>query len=249
MDRQVVIDVGPPCLRRFGADDAVVVVDVIRATTTAVTVAALGGRCLPVPSLDAAHALARRLDRPLLAGELGGVRPDGFDLQNSPAELARQPGLAERPVILLSSSGTPLLDAARVAGARAIYPACLRNRRAVVAHLARCHRRVTVMGAATRRQFREEDQLCCASIAEWLVAEGGFAVGDDQTAALIARWSGAPPEAFLSSESVRYLERSGQRDDLAFILAHVDDVAAVFRLEAGELVRAETTSSARRRAV
>jgi len=249
MDRQVVIDVGPPCLRRFGADDAVVVVDVIRATTTAVTVAALGGRCLPVPTLAAAQALAPRLARPLLAGEIGGVRPDGFDLQNSPTELARQPELTERPVILLSSSGTPLLDAARAAGAGAIYPACLRNRRAVAAHLARCHLRVTVMGAATRRQFREEDQLCCASIAEWLVAEAGFSVGDDQTAALIARWSGAPPEAFLGSESVRYLERTGQGDDLAFILAHVDDVATVYRLESGELVRAEPTAPARRAAV
>ena len=243
MDRRVLIDAGPPCTRRFGPEDAVVVVDVIRAMTTAVTTAAMGGRCLPVASRDAAHALAGALCRPLLVGEIGGDCPDDFDLSNSPAAIARRTDLEERPVVLLSSSGTPLLEA--VAGAGAVYPACLRNRRAVAQHLAARHARVAVLGAATRGQFRDEDQLCCAFIAGWL-AEAGFAVEDEQTAALIARWSGAPPEAFLGSESVSYLRRTGQLDDLDFILRHVDDLDAVFCLHAGEIIRADAVIDVRR---
>jgi 2-phosphosulfolactate phosphatase len=232
--RRLSIDAGPPCRRRFGRDDAVVVVDVIRAMTTAVTAAALGARCLPVPSLEAALALGRRLHRPLLVGELGGRRPDGFDLANSPAAMARRADLAVRPIVLLSSSGTPLVAA--VAGAGAVYPACLRNVSAVAAHLARRHARVALVGAASRGQFREEDQLCCAAIAAQLV-DAGFTVEDEATAACLARWRGAAPEAFLGSASVRYLRRSGQFDDLAFILRHVDDLDAVFRVDGGELVR------------
>jgi 2-phosphosulfolactate phosphatase len=242
MDRRVLIDAGPPCARRFDRDDAVVVVDVIRAMTTAVTAVAMGGRCLPVASLDAAHERARALCRPLLVGELGGDCPGGFDLSNSPAELARRTDLEERPVVLLSSSGTPLLQA--VEGAGAVYPACLRNRRAVAEHLAARHARVAVMGAATRGQFRQEDQLCCAFIAGWL-ADAGFAVDDERTAELIARWSGAPPEAFLGSQSVSYLRQTGQLADLDFILRHVDDLDAVFCLRAGEIVRAETVRDVR----
>ena len=48
----------------------------------------------------------------------------------------------------------------------------LRNRRAVAAHLAAAHARVTLLGAATGGEFREEDQLCCAWIAEAMVASG-----------------------------------------------------------------------------
>jgi 2-phosphosulfolactate phosphatase len=236
MDKRVWIGSGPPCARRFGPEDAVVVVDVIRATTTAVTAAALGGRCLPVPSVERAWALARRLPRPLLMGELDGARPDGFDLTNSPAALARRHDLRERPIVLLSSSGTPLLDA--VAGAGAVYPACLRNRRAVARHVAAHHTEVAVLGAASRGQFRAEDQLCCAFIAGSLV-RAGFVAADDETAACIARWCDAPLEAFSSSRSVRYLRQTGQLDDLEFILRHVDDLDAVFRLHQGALVRAD----------
>jgi 2-phosphosulfolactate phosphatase len=233
--RRVGIGVGPPSPRRFGIDDAAVVVDVIRSMTTAVSAAALGARCLPVASPREALALARVLEQPLLAGEVGGKRPPGFDLSNSPAKLVRRADLHERPVVLLSSSGTPLLMEVRRAGA--VYPACLRNRRALAEHLARRHRRVTVLGAATRGQFREEDQLLCAFIAGALV-DAGFAIEDEATAVLIARWSSAPVEALLVSKSVEYLRRSGQLDDLDFILTHVDDLDEVFRLHAGEILPA-----------
>ena len=54
----------------------VVGIDVIRATTTAVTAVAAGRRCFPVASLEEAVPLAARLANPLLVGELGGNRPD-----------------------------------------------------------------------------------------------------------------------------------------------------------------------------
>src|SRR5437764_9210822 len=87
----------------------VVGMDVIRATTTAVTAVAAGRRCFPVRSIEAAVPLAARLDNPLLVGELGGNMPYGFHLQNSPAEMDRRVEL-ERPVILLSTSGTRMLS-------------------------------------------------------------------------------------------------------------------------------------------
>ncbi|MGH2874174.1 MAG: 2-phosphosulfolactate phosphatase, partial [Solirubrobacteraceae bacterium] len=100
-----------PSLGEASDDWAVVGIDVIRATTTAVTAVAAGRRCFPVATLEQAVPLAARLDNPLLVGELGGNMPYGFHLQNSPTEMDRRAEL-DRPVILLSSSGTPLLTEA-----------------------------------------------------------------------------------------------------------------------------------------
>ena len=75
MTRQktVVIDCFPESVPLYRDGYAIVAVDVMRATTTAVTCVELGRKCFPVPSLDAAVPLAARLTNPLLVGELGGV--------------------------------------------------------------------------------------------------------------------------------------------------------------------------------
>jgi 2-phosphosulfolactate phosphatase len=229
--KTVVIDCFPESAERYRDGWAVVPVDVIRATTTAVTAVALGRRCFPVPSLEAAVPLAARLDNPLLVGELGGNMPYGFDLNNSPAGMAELSDVS-RPMILVSTSGTRLIDTAR--GAEAVYPACLRNITAQARYLDRHHERVAVIGAGARGEFREEDQLCCAWVAERLLA-AAWEAADEQTSALVERWSGAEVRTLERGASAEYLRRSGQLPDLDFVLSHVDDVDAVFRLEDGEI--------------
>jgi 2-phosphosulfolactate phosphatase len=228
----VAIDFLPESAARYRADHAIVVVDVIRATTTACTAAAIGWRCYPTPSLEAAVPLAARLSNPLLVGELGGNMPYGFDLTNSPAELAARTDVT-RPLILLSTSGTQLLWEARTAPGA--YAACLRNYSSQVRHLAGRFERVAVLGAGSRGEFRLEDQLCCAWIADGLVARG-YEPANEATREIVGRWRGQPVEAFLPSQSVAYLERTNQLRDLDFILAHVDDLEAVFLLEDDRVV-------------
>ncbi|MBF5042261.1 2-phosphosulfolactate phosphatase [Aggregicoccus sp. 17bor-14] len=213
---------------------AIVAVDVIRATTTAVTALAAGRRCFPVATVDAAVRRARQLASPLLVGELGGNMPYGFDLTNSPAALAARTDVG-RPMVLLSTSGTPLICAPGTS--QPTYVACLRNYRVQARHLAAHHDAVTVIGAGARGEFREEDQLCCAWIAEQLLRLG-HEPEDERTRALVERWSGAPVEALLCSASVAYLRRTGQLADLEFVLSHVDDVGEVYRRCGRELVRA-----------
>ncbi|MBV9453673.1 MAG: 2-phosphosulfolactate phosphatase, partial [Rubrobacter sp.] len=124
MERMVVIDCFPESLTHYREEYAVVVVDVIRATTTAVTGVALNRRCFPTPSIEAAVTLAARLDNPLLVGELGGNMPYGFDLTNSPAALVPRSDVS-RPMILLCTSGTKVICDAKEC--YAVYAACLRN--------------------------------------------------------------------------------------------------------------------------
>jgi 2-phosphosulfolactate phosphatase len=216
-------------------DRAFVAVDVIRATTTAVTAMSTGRECYVVPTLQSAFDTASRVPDALLTGELGGAMPAGFHITNSPAALAARSDVS-RPLVLLSSSGTRLMCAIR--DSEAAYFACFRNYSTTIDHLARNHDAVTLIGAGTHGVFREEDQMCCAWIAEGLF-QSGFAAEDDATRRLVQRWRSAPHDGFLESQSVAYLQRSGQLRDLDFILEHFDDVHTAGRVVAeGDSTRA-----------
>lgn len=210
---------------------ATVCIDVFRATTTAVTAVVAGRRCFPAGSLEEAVPLAAALHQPLLVGELGGSMPYGFDLQNSPAAVAERPDVW-RPAIVLSTAGTPLLIAAAQTGRS--YAACLRNWTAA-ADAAAASAHVEIVGAGARGEFREEDQICCAWIAERLAA-AGHAFADAATAEIVERWSGRPVDAIADGHSAAYLRDTGQAADIDFVLGHVDDVACAFVMSAGELV-------------
>jgi 2-phosphosulfolactate phosphatase len=213
---------------------AVVAMDVIRATTTAITAVATGRRCFPVTSTEEGFHLSRRLDRPLLAGELGGIKPDGFEMNNSPAEVATRLDVS-RPLILLSSSGTKLLWSSRRADA--VYLACFRNAIAVADHIANLYQSITIIGAGTLGEFREEDQICAAWVAARLMDQG-YSTANYRTAQIVDRWREAPASACLSGNSAAYLRRSGQEADLDFVVSHVNDLEETFMFQHGEVVRA-----------
>ena len=231
MQRSVVIDCLPESARRYRRGWAIVVVDVIRATTTAITAAATGRRCFPAPTVEAALAIAQRLRNPLLAGEATSTAPVVFEMDNSPAQLAYRPD-THRPLVLVSSSGTKAIHEA--ASCDATYLGCFRGHSALVSHLSHRHNRVAVIGAGTKGEFREEDQICCAWIAAGLM-DGGHLPGNSQTAEIVSRWRHAPPRACLCSRSVDFLRRTRQLRDLDFILSHVDDLREVFEMRNGEV--------------
>jgi phosphosulfolactate phosphohydrolase-like enzyme len=167
--------------------------------------------------------------------------PSGFHLQNSPAELVSRSDV-HRPLVLLSSNGTPLM--ARAATVHPdLFVACLRNVSAQVRAL-REHGRVLILAVATRGQFRAEDQLCAAWIAEGLIA-GGHTPADDRTATLVERWSGCGIDVLRDGRSAAYLTGSGQTADLDFIVEHVDDLSCTYRMQKGEVVASRTTVARR----
>lgn len=211
----------------------VVAVDVLRAATTAVTAVALGGRCIPAATLEDAVERAAAVEGALLVGELGGHRPYEFDLTNSPVAVSARADLSA-PIVLLSSSGTPLMCHAR-AVVDDVFVGCLRNVGATATAVAATGGPAAVVGAATRGEFREEDQLCCAWIARTLI-ESGYDAADAATERLVDAWDGRPVDAILESKSATYLRETGQSPDLDFVLTHVDDLSSAFRIADREVV-------------
>ena len=243
MQKVVIIDRLTGSALRYRQGWAIVVVDVIRATTTAITAAATGRRCFAAPSPEAALALAANLENPLLAGEQDGGVPDSFEMDNSPALLATRTD-THRPLVLVSSSGTRVIHEA--AGCDAVYLASFQNHSALPAHLARRHDRVAVIGAGTKGEFREEDQICCAWIAAALMPHG-YAAGTPDTSSVVNRWRNAAPTACLCSHSIDFLRRTGKLRDLDYILAHVDDLPEVFEVRNGEVMPAAPVEQGHRR--
>jgi 2-phosphosulfolactate phosphatase len=231
VQKSVVIDYLPESVSRYRPDWTIVAVDVIRATTTAITAAATGRRCFPVPTVEAALSLAREFDNPLLAGESGGKMPAPFEMDNSPAQLGRRTD-TDRPLVLVSSSGTKVIHEA--AECEATYLGSFRNHSVLAGYLDSRHSRVAIIGAGSLGEFREEDQMCCAWIAAGLI-DKGYLPETPQTAALVSRWRDASPAACLCSRSVDFLLRTGRTNDLDFILTHIDDLHAIFAVRNGEV--------------
>jgi len=230
--RTVAIDCFVQNFPGFRPGYAVIAVDVMRATTMAVTSVLLGRRCFPAATIDSGIQIAQGLSNPILAGELGGNMPYGFDLDNSPAALVKRSDTA-RPMVMVSTSGTQLIcESAQVSSV--VYTACLRNFSAQAARLVAQHPRVSIVGAGSRGEFREEDQLCAARIALTLV-EAGYEVADDPTSDVLDRWGDARDDAFLDGRSAKYLRETGQQHDLDFVLEHVDDLSSIFVIEQSEV--------------
>ncbi len=232
MKGTVVIDCFPGSAERYRDRYAIVVVDVIRATTVATTAVSMGRRVFPAKTTDDACVIAANLNDPLLVGELGGNKPYGFHMTNSPVEVAAREDV-HRPMVLVSSSGTQLL--LNAAGSEAVYLACFRNVSAVARHIDGRHERIAILGAGSRGQFRREDQLGCAWVAEKLI-EAGYLSETQKTSDLVSRWHNASADEIRGGKSAEYLERSGQLQDLEFILDHIDDLDTVPSLVNGELI-------------
>jgi 2-phosphosulfolactate phosphatase len=120
-----------------------------------------------------------------------------------------------------------------------VFAASLRNWSAEVERLvSSTWRRVALVGAETRGEFRREDQLCCAWIAAQL-AERGFACADAETETVIERWCDEDVSTIAGGHSAGYLRRSGQLADLDYVLDHVDDLGVTFAVEDLEIAMSD----------
>ncbi len=229
-DRSVVIDAFPEAVPRHADAEALVVVDVFRTTTTALTALLRGRPCYPVLSVDEAWAKHRAVPGSVLAGEQDGSIPPGFELDNSPTAIANDDD--DRPIVLLSTAGTKALSLA--APTQSVYAACLRNWSAQARALVDRHDHVALIGAGARGDFRMEDAQCCAWIADRLVA-AGYRPANATTTELVESWRDTAP-ALLESPSATWLRSTGRDADIAFTSEHLDDVDLVVSMQDGTLV-------------
>lgn len=156
------------------AGNICIVIDVLRATTTLTTLLACGAAAVTVAADATAARAAKRADpAAILLGEIGGLRPDDFDLGNSPREISPA-AVAGRRAICHTSNGTAAIRA--VATAPLVLLGCLRNSAAVadsaLAGATAGGEAVTIVcsGGAGGRSFALDDTLAAGQIVAALLA-------------------------------------------------------------------------------
>jgi len=141
------------------AEGTVVIIDVFRAFTTAAVALARGAeRIILVAEPEEALDLRRRGVGDLCMGEVGGQRPPGFDLGNSPYELS-QADVAGKVLIQSTRAGTVGVCAAE--HAEALYAASFVVARATAEALRRTAPpliTLVAMGSGARVRSDEDEQ-------------------------------------------------------------------------------------------
>jgi 2-phosphosulfolactate phosphatase len=145
---------------------AVVVFDVLRATTSMVT--ALASGALEVRVFDSLETASRACNEHqstprLLAGERKCLRPDGFDLGNSPGDFA-DVRVRGKTIFLSTTNGTRAIVAAQ--GAKKLMAAALVNARATAEALRSFSLDVTLLCAGTNAEIAPEDMIGAGAVAE-----------------------------------------------------------------------------------
>jgi len=159
--------------------EAVVVIDVLRATTVVAVALANGAQgVIPVRSVDQARGLAANDPGYLLGGEFENRRIAGFDCGNSPFEYGASV-VAGKRVVLRTTNGTQAFAALSGLNA-AVLCAALVNVAAVAAYLKQqCYRSVALLCAGQDERFSLEDFVCAGAIVHALSEDDPHARIDD----------------------------------------------------------------------
>jgi 2-phosphosulfolactate phosphatase len=144
------------------AGSTVVVVDILRATTT-ITYALAAGATKVIPLLEVDRALAMKSQlgaSAVLGGERGGKKIPGFDLGNSPGEYTRN-SVGGKTVVFTTTNGTRAMEMCRqssrvLLGSFANFSAVCRE----VASL----ERIDILCAGTDSQITREDVLFAGAV-------------------------------------------------------------------------------------
>ena len=171
MQVEVLPNAGSPLLP-YLEDKLVIVIDVLRATSTMVTALANGCQSI-VPVLSPQDAIERRLTLPgsLLGGERNVLPIEGFDLGNSPFDYVPEK-VGGKKVILTTTNGTRAIQDA--SAAPKIWMASFLNMQSIVLAALRQFKNsdrlqgIVVFCAGTEERFDLPDTLCAGMLIDGL---------------------------------------------------------------------------------
>jgi len=199
----------------------VVVVDVLRASTTVITALANGAKAIiPAATAEEAVRLASNLEKDgvVLAGERKSLKIEGFALGNSPREMTAA-AVGGKTIVLATTNGTPALVAAQggdpvLVGAPANFRALAARARAVLEQRGE----LVVLCAGRDKQFALEDGYTAGRLIK-AVRRGvkRLELNDAARAAIaltdaVATWT----EALEGSEAARQLAEADLAEDVRF---------------------------------
>jgi 2-phosphosulfolactate phosphatase len=165
MGRTIDVCLSPDLMHLYPVKEyAVVVVDVLRATSCMTTAFAHGVKTIrPLAKLEECLAL-KSLDC-FTSGERDGKKVDGFDMGNSPFEYM-SPAIRGKNIAFTTTNGTQAI--VKSIGARAIIIGSFLNLTAVARHMETLGENVLVVCSGWKGRFNLEDTLFAGALVEKL---------------------------------------------------------------------------------
>ncbi len=145
------------------SNSIVVIIDVLRATSTIATALYNGARCvIPVDSVTRCMEIGRQIEG-ITAGERDGQIAEGLEYGNSPFEYPRE-FIEGRTLVLTTTNGTRLLHMALEKGAQEIITGSFPNLSVVCEHLVSRNQNVILGCAAWKDRVNIEDMLFAGAV-------------------------------------------------------------------------------------
>ena len=169
----------PALLHLYDVNHAIVVIiDVLRATSTIATALCNGAKCvIPVDSVAKCIELGRQIDG-ITAGERDGMIAEGLQHGNSPFEYPRE-FVGGKTLVLTTTNGTKLLHMALDRGAGQIVTGSFPNLDAVCRYLLAQNQPVVLGCAAWKDRVNLEDMLFCGAVINRV--KGHFTINCDSS--------------------------------------------------------------------
>ena len=213
-------------------DKSVVVIDVLRASTTIIAALGNGAReVIPVATVESAVKISGSLggDQTLLGGERNGKMVEGFNLGNSPAEYTGE-RVKGKVVIFSTTNGSQAMEKAR--HARDLLICAFVNVSAVAESLRQNPLDFIIICGGNNGGFSLEDSVCAGMLITRVVADDQQVLSDGAIAgrSLYRTHGRNILKMMRSSEHGRYLEEIGFADDLK-LCAGIDTIPILPQLE------------------
>lgn len=215
-------------------DNVVVVIDVLRATSTIVTAVSNGcNRIYPVMDVEEAMSVFSQInkdDSVLLGGENNCLKIPGFNLSNSPLDYSKD-NVKGKDIIITTTNGTKAINWA-AAPAAAVIIGSLINASAAMKKALSYKKDITLLCSGTHGRYSLDDIIACGCMLSSLEDIGRYDLCDLSYSCINEYEISKNNIEGALQQSFHYnrLKKLGFKDDLEYCLK-IDstDVAPIFK--------------------
>lgn len=216
----------PSLLNLYEVDKSIVVIiDVLRATSTIATALHNGAKAIiPVDSVAECIRIGKQIDS-ITAGERDGKIAEGLDYGNSPFEYPRE-FIEGKTLVLTTTNGTRLLQLALDKNAKGIVTGSFPNLSAVCNYLVEQNQNIILGCAAWKNRVNIEDMLFAGAVIDRINKH--FSINCDSSQIALTMYNTAKPNLFdfmksKNASHYRRLSGFGLQKDIQYCLTQ--DVA------------------------
>ncbi len=229
----------PALLNLYNVNDSIVVIiDVLRATSTIATALYNGARCIiPVETVAECIKIGKQIDG-ITAGERDGKIAEGLAFGNSPFEYPPQ-FIEGKTLVLTTTNGTRLLHMALQKNARQIITGSFPNLSAVCNYLIQQQQNVILGCAAWKDRINIEDTLFAGAVINNI--QQHFTMNCDASHMAVTMFQEAKNDLyeFMKKNNASHYQRLtgfGLEKDIRYCLT-ADGADVLVRYQEGKLIK------------